>query len=165
MWLRQTVSVPEIKRNLCHSVHLLSDSYTSWEICHSVHLSDSYISWEIYAPVAFFFLAQGSLAENLFHGETENHGVHSSHHKKRLKNSEPVVLLEPLNVSVTQPVISQTWLCASPYITYLFLLVVELTTTCIGRCVEFSIYRILWWRGKIHMYCINSEIVIGKYCG
>ncbi|XP_056020035.1 nipped-B-like protein isoform X3 [Ostrea edulis] len=60
-------------------------------------LSNQYPEYQGQGVTKNLGTTQGSLAENLFHGETENHGVHSSHHKKRLKNSEPVVLLEPLN--------------------------------------------------------------------
>lgn len=41
--------------------------------------------------------AQGSLAENSFYNDSQNHtDVNSAYHKKKLKNSEPIVLLEQL---------------------------------------------------------------------
>lgn len=44
--------------------------------------------------------AQGSLAENSFYNDSQNHtDVSSAYHKKKLKNSEPIVLLEQLTVS------------------------------------------------------------------
>lgn len=43
--------------------------------------------------------AQGSLAENSFYHSAENHADVTSSYGKRLKNSDPVVILEPLTVS------------------------------------------------------------------
>lgn len=44
--------------------------------------------------------AQGSVAENSFYNDSQNHtDVNSAYHKKKLKNSEPIVLLEQLTVS------------------------------------------------------------------
>ena len=46
--------------------------------------------------------AQGSLAENSFYHSAENHADVTSSYAKRLKNSDPVVILEPLTVSISQ---------------------------------------------------------------
>ena len=56
--------------------------------------------WKLFMPHTVASPAQGSLAENSFYHSAENHADVTSSYAKRLKNSDPVVILEPLTVSI-----------------------------------------------------------------